>query len=120
MSEIDLEDESWNPNICQLVKHKDKIEWIKQIYLRECMKQTPGMEYCKDPSYFEMYDQGWDITRSGWNVTWKMFSKYPENWTTTEIINDLDRRLGFVNVTRKYTMGGVEYQKAEEKLNNLQ
>lgn len=98
MSKIDKNQKSWNPHIGKIVKHKDKVEWCKQLYLRECMKNTPSMPYCRNPGYFAMYNQWWDILRAGWNPRWHDIAYYPEEFELDDIITDLDKKLGFINI----------------------
>lgn len=98
MALIDKNQKSWNPQIGKIIKHKDKLEWCKQLYLRECMKNTPSLGFCKQPGYFAMYNQTWDILRAGWNPTWEMIADFPEEVELDEIIAIVDKQLGFVNI----------------------
>jgi hypothetical protein len=98
MAKIDKNQKSWSIYRHIVVKHKDKLEWCQQLYLRECMKNTPSMPYCHDPCYFTMYNQTWDILRAGWNPTWADIAHYPEEVELDDIITIIDKRLGFVNI----------------------
>ncbi len=98
MALIDDNQKSWNPQIGRVVRHKDKLEWCKQLYLRECMKRTPSLEFCRQPTYFAMYNPTWNILNAGWNPGWHMIADFPEEVELDEIIMGIDKFFGFVNI----------------------
>ena len=87
---------TFNLKIGKPVKHKDKIEWIKQLKLREILKDNPKFSYVKTKEYFTYYDNFWPILKTGWNPKWKDIKNYPPNMEIDDIIEDIDKKLGFV------------------------
>lgn len=98
MAKIDENQRSWNPRIGRVVKHKDKLEWCQQLYMRHCMKNTPNLDFCRNSVYFSMYNQYWDILRAGWRPDWDMIAHYPEEVELDDIIIIIDKTLGFVDI----------------------
>jgi len=86
---------SWNPSIKKIVRHRDKIEWIKQIFIRDCLRDTknPKLSFCHRPGFFNQYDQYWPILKSGWYVDCDVLSLDIEKMIAT-----MDKRCGFVEI----------------------
>lgn len=98
MAKIDKNQRSWNPRIGRVVKHKEKLEWCQQLYIRHCMQNTPSLGFCRNPSYFSQYNQYWNILRAGWCPSWDDIAYYPEEVELDDIITIIDKHMGFVDI----------------------
>ena len=85
---------SWNPKIGIKIRHRDKLTWLRGLYIDE-MKRTARVNYGQLKKIYDPWVD--EFARAGWTPRWQDIQNYSKEVDFDEIIADIDKKFGFVN-----------------------